>query len=293
MEKYKKSINILAILIATLALVACFAGLFSGGGTGEYEFKSINNEIVKIHGSGLYKNDSVSVAAQGIAADFITLVMGIPLLLISLFLTNKNSFRGRLLLTGTLGYFLYTYMSYAFLWMYNRFFIVYVILMSLSLYALILSMMSFDIEKISSHFKKSLPVKFLGGFQLFVAFAIGMLWLGKIAPSVFQEAVPAGLEHYTTLVIQGMDLGIVVPTAVLSGMLLIRRKPFGYLLSSVIILKGITMLTAISAMMINMALHSVKMSIAEIIIFPLFTLLAVMSLIILMKNIKETDIDKN
>ncbi len=293
MEKYKKSINILAILIATLALVACFAGLFSGSGTGEYEFKSINNEIVKIHGSGLYKNDSVSVAAQGIAADFITLVMGIPLLLISLFLTNKNSFRGRLLLTGTLGYFLYTYMSYAFLWMYNRFFIVYVILMSLSLYALILSMMSFDIEKISSHFKKSLPVKFLGGFQLFVAFAIGMLWLEKIAPSVFQEAVPAGLEHYTTLVIQGMDLGIVVPTAVLSGMLLIRRKPFGYLLSSVIILKGITMLTAISAMMINMALHSVKMSIAEIIIFPLFTLLAVMSLIILMKNIKETDIDKN
>lgn len=293
MEKYKKSINVLVILIATLALVSCFAGLFSSGGTGEYEFKSINNEIVKIHGSGLYKNDSVSVASQGIAADFITLIMGIPLLLISLFFTNKNSFRGRLLLTGTLAYFLYSYMSYAFLWMYNRFFIVYVILMSLSLYAFILSMMSFDMNRISSHFKKSLPVKFLGGFQLFIAFAIGMLWLGKIAPSILQGVVPAGLEHYTTLVIQGMDLGIIVPTAVLSGILLIRRKPFGYLLSSVIILKGITMLTAISAMMTNMALHSVKMSIAEIIIFPLFTLLAVMSLIILMKNIKGTDLDNN
>lgn len=285
MKKYKKSINIIVILIALLSIIACFAGLFSGGGPGEYEFKSINNEVIKIYGTGLYKNDSVSVAAQGIAADFITLVMGIPLLLISLLFANKNSLRGRLLLTGTIGYFLYTYMSYTFLWMYNKFFILYVVLMSLSLYGFILSMMSFEVERISSNFKKSLPVKFLGGFQLFIAFAIAMLWLGKIAPSILQDAVPVGLEHYTTLVIQGMDLGIIVPTAVVSGILIIKRKPFGYLLSSVIILKGITMLTAISAMMINMAMHSVKMSIVEVIVFPMFTLLAVVSLIVLMKNI--------
>ena len=190
-------------------------------------------------------------------------------------------------MTGTLGYFLYTFMSYTFLWMYNKFFIIYVLLMSLSLFGFILAMMSFDIDNIALNFKKQLPVKLIGGFQLFLAFAIGMLWLGKIAPSIFKGAVPIGLDHYATLVIQGMDLGIVVPTAILSGVLLIKRKPFGYLLSSVLIIKGITMLTCISAMIINLALNNVKMSIVEIVIFPMFNLLAIICLIILMKNTIE------
>ena len=287
MKNYKMTINVLVLCIIVLALVACLFGLFSSGGNGQYEFKSINNETVKIYGRGIYKNDSISAVAQGKASDFVTLLLGIPLLIASLYFTNRDSFRGRLMLTGTLGYFLYTYMSYTFLWMYNPLFIVYVILMSASLYAFILSFMSFEIEKIPAMFTEKLPTKFLGGFQLFVGFAIGMLWLGKIAPSIFKGAIPLGLEHYSTLVIQGMDLGIIVPAAFLSGILIIKRKPFGYLLSSVIIIKGVTMLTCISAMIINMALMGVNMSLTEIIIFPLFNLLAVICFILLLKNTEK------
>ena len=284
--KFKKSMTILVLGIVILSFTACIFGLFSAGGTGEYEYKTINDEVVKVIGSGLYKNDSISIAAQGKASDLVTIVLGIPLLLISFYYANKGSFRGKIILTGTLGYFLYTFMSYTFLWMYNQFFIIYVMLMSLSLFAFILALMSFDMENIDSNFNEELPVKFLGGFQIFLGFAIGMLWLGKIVPSIFNGAVPVGLEHYTTLVIQGMDLGIVVPAEILSGILLIKRKPFGYLLSPVLIIKGIAMLTCISAMMINMALNSVNMSIGEIVIFPMFSLLAVLCLIILLKNTK-------
>ena len=284
MKKFNKSINILVLIIIVLALAACLFGLFSSGGIGQYEFKSINNETVKIYGEGIYKNDSISAVAQGKASDFVTLVLGIPLLIASLYFTTRGSFKGKLMLTGTLGYFLYTYMSYTFLWTYNPLFIVYVIIMAASLYAFILSFMSFEIEKVPAMFNEKLPAKFLGGFQLFVGFAIGMLWLGKIAPSIFKGAIPLGLEHYTTLVIQGMDLGIIVPAAFLSGILIIKRKPFGYLLSSVIIIKGVTMLTCISAMIINMALMGVDMSLAEILVFPILNLFAVICLILLLKN---------
>lgn len=288
--KFKKAIGILVVCIVILSLAACVIGLFSMGGPGEYEYKTINNEIVKIYGSGIYKNDSVSIAAQGKASDLVTLVMGIPLLAVSLYFACKGSFRGKILLTGTIGYFLYTYMSYTFLWMYNKFFIIYVLLMSLSLFAFILSMMSFEIESIISHFNKKLPVKFLGSFQIFIAFAIGMLWLGKIAPSVFEGKVPVGLEHYTTLVIQGMDLGIVVPAAFLSGILLIKKKPFGYLLSSVIIIKAITLLSSISAMIINQAINNVNMGIVEMLMFPLFNIIAIICLVILLKNSGEKQV---
>ena len=98
-----------------------------------------------------------------------------------------------------------------------------------------------------------------------------------------------GLEHYSTLVIQGMDLGIIVPTAFLSGILIIKRKPFGYLLSSVIIIKGVTMLTCISALIINMLLVGVNMSLAEILVFPLLNLFAIICLILLMKNAKNSE----
>jgi len=274
----------MVLCIVILSVGTCLFGLLSGGGNGNYEFQSINNETVTINGTGLYKNDSVSATAQGKASDFVTLFMAVPLLLGSLYFTQKGSFRGKILLTGTLGYFLYTYISYTFLWMYNPLFIIYVAIMSLSLFAFIQAMTSFDLENIISNFKKQLPVKILGGFQIFIAFALAMLWLGKISPSIFQGLVPVGLEHYTTLVIQGMDLGFVVPAALLSGILLIKKRSLGYLLSSVIIVKSITMLTCISAMIVNMSREGVKMSMVEAMLFPMFNLLAVGCLILLLKN---------
>ena len=286
MIKNNKAITILALCIGIVALFACLAGLLLKGGPGLYEFKSINGEFVNIYGIGLYRNDSVSVASQGRASDLVTLIFGVPLLWISLYFTNKGSFRGRLMLTGTLGYFLYTYMSYTFLWMFNPFFILYVMLMAMSLYAFVLCFMSFNIKKIPLAFSDNLSVKLLGGFQIFIGVAIGLLWVGKIATSVYWGQPPIGLEHYTTLVIQGMDLGIVVPTAFVSGILLIKHKPFGYLLSSVIITKGITMLTCISAMIVNQALNGVEMSRIETLIFPAFNILAFICLFLLMKNVR-------
>lgn len=287
MNKYKKAITILVISISGLSLIACLVGLFSTGGPGPHDFLAITGETVEIYGSGIYKNDSISAVAQGKAGDFVTLVMGIPLLLTALYLTNKGSFRGRLMLTGTLGYFLYTYMSYTFLWHYNPLFVGYVGLMSLCLYAFVLSLMSFEIEKIPAMFTEKLPIGFLAGFQLFVGIGIGILWLAKIGPSILVGSVPVGLEHYSSLVIQGMDLGFIVPTAILSAILLLKKSPMGYLLTAVIIVKGFTMLTALSAMIINMALKGVAMNWVEVGLFPIFNLVAVIAFVLMMKSVKS------
>jgi len=289
----RKSINILGILILVLSAFACILGLTLGGSGESYDFISIGGETVRIFGSGLYKNDSISVVAQGKASDLVTLVLAIPLLLGSLVYANKGSIKARLLLTGTLGYFLYTYMSYTFLWTYNPLFIVYVALMSASFYALTLMILSFDIPRLPDVFSERLPVKFLGGFQGFIAFAIAMLWLGKIAPSILGDAIPLGLEHYTTLVIQGMDLGFIVPTATLSAILLIRRKPLGYLLTSIVVIKGITMLTCISAMIVNSILSGIDVSIVEVVLFFGLNIVSVFTLILLLTNIKITEVMPN
>ncbi len=284
--KNSKTILFLVTFIVIASTVVSLSGLLSTAPGDLTHFTSIYGEEVSLYGKGIYQRDSLSVAAQGLASDFITLVIAVPLLIGSVYFALRGSFRGQLFLTGTLAYFLYTYVSYTFLWMYNSLFLVYVMLMTASFYAFVMMMLSFDLKDVPNHYKKQLPVRFLSGFQFFIAFAIGMLWLGKIGTSLTSGAAPAGLEHYTTLVIQGMDLGFIVPTAIFSGVSLLNRKPIGYLLSSVIIIKAITMLTAISAMIVNSIRQGVTFSLVEGLAFPLFNILAIYAFYLLMHHIK-------
>jgi hypothetical protein len=285
--KYKKSITLLSLIIIIFSFVAAVYGILSSGGEGRHEFKSIHGDIIQIYGKGLYQNDSVSIVSQGIAQDFVSIFLCIPLLIVALILFRRGLLKGKLLLAGTLGYFLYTYTSYTFLWMYNSLFLAYVILMSASLFAFVLTMMSFDIEKLNLHFNEKLPINFLSSFLFLLGTIIGVMWLGMIFQPLLKGTIPAGLEHYTTLVIQAMDLGIIVPTSFLAGVLLRKRNPFGYLLTSVMIIKGLSMGTALTAMVIGQLLAGVELSLAIIVIFPVINLLMIYCLVLIMRNIKE------
>lgn len=295
--KFRKTISLLVICIVVLSLAASFYGVFSNQGQGKYEFNSLHNKTIAIYGKGLYRNDSVSLAAQAIAQDIVTMILSVPLLIISLYLSRKGLLKGKLLLAGAIGYFLYTYTSYSFLMMYNQLFLIYVAIMSASFFAFTLVMMSFDLEGLSSCFSPKLPVKFIGGFLIFFGVAIGLMWLGMIIPPLMNGRAPLELEHYTTLCIQALDLGFVVPVAIVSGVLLIKRKPFGYLLASVIITKVIAMLSAVTAMAIGMVMAGVEVDFAQmllfLLLFPLFNLVAIYCLVLIIKNIKEVGYKEN
>jgi hypothetical protein len=285
--KFKKSVTLLTSIILAFALIASTYGVFSKGGQGKVEFKSLHGQVVQLYGKSLYKNESISMAAQAIAQDIVTLCLGIPLLIAALYLARKGLLKGKLLLAGVLGYFLYTYASYSFLAMYNSLFLVYVSLMSTSFFAFTLTMMSFDISKMNTSFNARLPVKFIGGVLIFVAVLVTLIWLARIGNPLAANTAPEGLEHYTTLVIQALDLGFVIPAAFLAGVLLIKRKPFGYLLSSVVIIKEAALLTVIIAMLIGQVSAGVKVGSLELILFPLFALLVIYCMYLIMKNVKE------
>ncbi|WP_244440872.1 hypothetical protein [Neobacillus jeddahensis] len=287
MMKYKKSIGILVFIIAVLSLVVTLYAIFSNQGAGEYKYKSIFGETVSIYGKGLYQHDSVTMATQALAQDYVTLVLGIPLLLVSLNIARKGLLKGKLLLTGTLGYFLYTYTSYSFLAMYNSMFLIYILLMSASFFAFTLMMISFDIPSLPQYFKKRFPAKFIGVFLLTVSCLFTLMWLGKIIVPLLHHSQPDGLEHYTTLTIQALDLGIVVPVSFLSGFLLIKRKPFGYLLATVITMKEVTLLTALTAMIFLQIKAGIHISPAVITLVLLLNIIILYIMFIIMKNVNE------
>lgn len=286
--KYRRIISLLVLCIAVLSLLAAAAGVFSDQGLGPYELETVRGQTVMIYGKGIYRHMSVEVAPQGIAQDVITMVLGIPLLILSLYLSGKGLLKGRLLLTGTLGYFLVTYLFYLVMGMYNELFLVYVALTSTSFFGFILALMSFDAQELKYHFNKKLPLRLVGGFLIFDAVAVGSLWLGIVVPPLLKGTIPVEVEHYTTLIVQGLDLGILLPAAFVSGVLLIRRKPLGYLLAPVYMVFLSILMIALIAKMVGMTLIGVSVGPALVII-PTIALTAILCVALILKSVNEKD----
>jgi hypothetical protein len=283
----QKSVIGLSWLIALLALVAAAAGLLWQRGAGPIEVQNVWGQTIQLRGTGLYMYDSVAGAAQEIGQDTVTLLLGIPLLVISILLFRRGSLRGKLLLTGTLGYFLYTYTAMAMLTTYNELFLVYVALCSLSLFAFVMALTSIDVAALPAHFAASFPRRTVAGFTLFVGALLTLMWLGRIVPTLLAGRPPVGIDNYTTLVIQVLDLGVIVPTAVLAGVLLLRRAAWGYLLSSVVLVKAFTLMAAVSAMSIAQIVAGVAVSPVEVGVFAGFALVDAGLLGFMLRSLQE------
>ena len=273
--------------ILLLALLAAGAGIFWPRTGSPSEITTLRGETFELFGRGLYRYDTVSYAAQTIGQDAATLLVGIPLLFIGLLLARKGSLRGELLLAGGLGYMLYTYTSYTFLSAYNEFFLVYVALFSLSLFAFILALSGMDTERVTRSVSGGMPRRGIAAFLLLIAAFLSLAWLGRIIPPLLTGQPPAGLEAYTTLVIQALDLGIIVPASVLTAVLLWKKKPWGYTLTSVLLVKALMMGAALVAMILGMALAGVAVGLAEAVIFTGIALAALVFTVILFRNISE------
>jgi hypothetical protein len=284
--KYSTTLKILIPLIGLLVFFAAGRGLFDRTTGQPYPFVSQRGESVMINGHGLYYYDTVSSAAQQQGNDVITLFVALPLLVISTWMALHGSLRGRLLLTGTVGFFLYTYLSMCMLTAFNPLFLVYVAIFGLSLYAFILCMMSFDLEDLPHHFSDRLPRGWIAALLSVIGAFLALTWLGRVLSPIMQNTTPL-LDNGTTMVIQAMDLSLIVPLAILAGILLLRRSAWGYLLTSVFVLKAIALGLAVSAMVVNMALAGTPEGAGIAIPFLVITVLNLLAATSLWRNIQE------
>jgi hypothetical protein len=129
----------LSLVVAALLVISWVAGLLYGQ-------------------RGLYEPNPATLPTF-LAQDAITLVIGIPLLLASLWAARRGSVRGLLLWMGTLFYVAYTY-SYAVLgtWL-APLFLLYVAIVSMSLYSLIFLLVSTDEDGVRARFSAHTPVR--------------------------------------------------------------------------------------------------------------------------------------
>lgn len=280
----RKTITVLTVLIVVLAGIVATIGLVSGG-TKEYgDIQTSFGETIKLYNKGLYARDSVSMASQAIAQDFITLILGIPLIGASFYLLHKRQTLGLFLLTGTIAYFLYTYTSYAILVTYNPLYLIYIAIMTLSFYAFILCMKATLQGGLCNRCIQQFPIKLIRRFLWITGVAMGLKWLAGIVPTIASNTAPADLEQYSTLGIKTLDLGFVIPACFVTIYLLKKKSKWGYLLAVVLVNKGVTMTAAVSMMAFLMRYNGVDLSISELIMFPVLFIICGICMVVLFRH---------
>lgn len=254
-----KTVRLLSYLLLVLSAVAALGGLLLPGLYRDNEFYRF-----------VWRNN-----------DWVTLVLVVPALFIAIRRTDRGSRQAHLIWLGLLVYLFYNYAFYLFGAAFNWFFLLYVAIFALSVYALALGIWHLDTDTLSHWFEEKTPVRRIAAFLAAMALPLAIVEGGQCVNFIFTGRPPASPS-----LIFALDLSFVVPNMLLGAVLLWRRHAWGYVLAALMLVKGVTYgaVLSFSATMIRFSDLPEK---DELLPFYLFVLCgSVLFLWLLLKNLK-------
>ena len=260
----------LAFVVAGLAAVAAAMGVFARGDGSFDTVTSARGVTYDMATTGVYAYNSRQVVAEGVGWDIFTLFFVVPAMLVAAYFVVRGSLRARLFALGLFGYFLYQYLEYAMTWAFGPLFPLFIVLVALSLSGLVWLGASVADDRVTERFSGEFPRRLFIGLSVTMAALLTIMWTGRISTGLGGDLVGAGLEGETTLVVQALDLGLVVPTALFSAYLVWRRSTAGYALAAVYAITALAMSTAIVAMLISASVFTGELALPPIVVFGLF-----------------------
>lgn len=260
------SVVALCLTIALLTGITAGAGIFlRGDGTFE-TVTSVRGEQYEMAPSGVYAFNAERVVAEGVGWDIFTLFFAVPALLLTLPSLARGSLRDRLFVLGLLGYLFYQYLMYAVTWAFGPLFLLFVAIYALSLVAIVFIVATIPVSKLPERFSKRFPRRGMATLCFMLAGLLLVMWLGRLIPA-YQGQIDGVLEGQTTFVVQALDLGLIVPLALFTGVTVQRGNAVGYLLASTVVVKAFAMATAINAMLLSAWAYEGALEIVPLVIF--------------------------
>ncbi len=184
--------------------------------------------------SNLYR-DSDIIKSVWFVNDLITLVLAVPILLISVYYTLKGSLKAQLIWIGSIWYLLYNYVFYLYGAQFNNFFLLYVLLFSLSVYSLITTLFTININLVKESIKEGSPYRAISGFLFFFAFALGAPWVAMVIGFIISGETPP----FEMTIVFATDLSFLVSVLIFSAILLWKKNIWGFILAALIMFKGL------------------------------------------------------
>jgi hypothetical protein len=133
---------------------------------------------------------------------------------------------------------------------FNDAFLAHIALFSLSVFSLVCALPNLDASAIADRLRSRRAARWVGAVLVVVGALQGLLWVfvlvrNAITGEVIQD-IPVAGQH----LVLALDLGLLVPSLIVAGVLLFRGTPMGYLLGAAMAVMG-------AAYQLNMLIGSV------------------------------------
>ena len=127
---------------------------------------------------------------------------------------------------------------------------------------------------------------------VFIAGLSLLVWLMDIIGALVSHGVPPTLGPYSTEATYVLDLGIILPTAYLAEILVLRRSPWGTLLASILITVNVTIGLVVASQFIMQAMDEIFLTPAQyaayVAPFVILSLFATGLIITIQRNISNS-----
>jgi hypothetical protein len=239
---------------------------------------------------GIYHNTAFARAAFR-GTDLVSLAIALPALIVSVAFARRGSARAQIVWLGVLAYVAYTYL-YVFAFDFNRLFLLYVALLSLTVYTIVRALVAIDVQALAAGFGERAPVRSVSNFLWTIGGALGLIELMQIIPSLIKGDVPEFVVKtgHPTGVVYILDLGLVVPLFLLAGKWLRAREPWGYVAAGIVLVKGIAEGLALSSSNIFLTLDGQK---GDGPLIGLWALIALGSFFMLVRHVKAMEVPED
>lgn len=183
-------------------------------------------------GRDTYARETANWAGQAVGQDIANVAAYVVLGVLAL-LAARGSVSAYLAWTGLLAYSVYTFAIYAFSIHFGRFFLMYVAVLGLSVYALVGGLSAIDRGSVKATFSASAPVRSTAILLIAIGAAFYLLWLSEIIPTIWSGGIPEALKDagLPTSPVHVIDLAILLPGSILAGILLLKDSEWGYVLA--------------------------------------------------------------
>jgi hypothetical protein len=189
--------------------------------------------------------DADWIRAAWYGNDWMTLVAAVPLLCFGILRVGRGSVRGLLLVLGTTAYAIYNYAFYLFGAALNVFFLLYIAGLLLGSLTLALFLSHPDVSVVARALRPETTVRLLGGYLVFLAVGLATVWLGLWSAYAFGGR-PTPIDPEAFKVVAALDLSLMVPVLAVGGVLLWKRRPWGYVIATVSAIQGSLYLLVLS-----------------------------------------------
>jgi hypothetical protein len=256
---------VLCAAVAVLAGIASALGVFARGDGATALVTSVRGEVYDMALNGVYAYNAQRVVAEGVGWDIFTLLIAVPALILAVPGVRRGAFSARLAASGLLGYFVYMYLEYAITWAFGPLFLVFVVIFAMSLAGLIWFGTEIASSGIEGRFSARFPVRGWATISIGLGVLLSLLWLQRIFVGLTAEQIK--LDGETTMTVQALDLGLMVPAAIFTATLALRRRAVGYVLSAAFAVTYVAMTSAITGMLLSAWAVEGQLEIVPITIF--------------------------